>query len=94
MLYRSSDIDQQSSSIGRKKSCVLYCIVRTQDGYVLSRGEVIWKSVAKTLDFFWLTNLWWRSTDATIIIVIIIIIIINIIIIVIIIIINLILILT
>ena len=74
------------------------CIVsyRSYPGrrYVLSRGEVIWKSVAKTLDFFWLTNLWWRSTDATIIIVIIIIIIINIIIIVIIIIINLILILT
>ena len=61
------------------------CIVsyRSYPGrrYVLSRGEVIWKSVAKTLDFFWLTNLWWRSTNATIIIVSIIIIIIIIIII-------------
>ena len=31
----------------------MYCqyrIVRTQDGYVLSRGEIIWRSVAKNLD--------------------------------------------
>ena len=35
----------------------MYCqyrIVGIQDGYVLSRGEVIWKSVAKNLD--WLKN--------------------------------------
>ena len=48
-----SHVDQQSSRIGRKMSHV-YCIVRTQDSYVLSRGQAIWKSVAKNLDFFWL----------------------------------------
>ena len=59
-----SHVDQQSSRIGRKMSHV-YCIVRTQDSYVLSRGQAIWKSVAKNLDFFWLLIAWgWRSANA------------------------------
>ena len=64
VCYRSSHVDQQSSSIGRRSHA--YCIFRTQERYVLSRGEAIWKSVAKNLNFFWLTNLWWRSTKAKI----------------------------
>ena len=52
-LCVTSHVDQQSSRIGQKMSHV-FCIVRTQDIYVLSRGKAIWKSVAKNLDFFWL----------------------------------------
>ena len=58
-----SHVDQQSSSIGRSHA---YRIFRTQERYVLSRGEAISKSVAKNLNFFWLTNLWWRSTNTKI----------------------------
>ena len=64
-------MDQQSSRIGRKMSDV-YCIVRTQESYVLLRGQATWKSVAKNLDFFLATNLGWRSANAIIIIIIII----------------------
>ena len=46
-----SHVDQQSSSIGRRSHA--NCIFRTQERYVLSRGEAIWKSVAKNLNFFW-----------------------------------------
>ena len=52
-LLVTSHVDQQSSRIGRKMSHV-FCIVRTQDSHVLSRGQAIWKSVPKNLDFFWL----------------------------------------
>ena len=58
-----SHVDQQSSSIGRSHA---YRIFPTQERYVLSRGEAISKSVAKNLNFFWLTNLWWRSTNTKI----------------------------
>ena len=57
-----SHVDQQSSRIGRKMSHV-YCIVRTQDSYVLQEAR-LFGSPSRKISIFLATNWRWRSANA------------------------------
>ena len=62
-LDRSSHVDQQSSPISWKKSCVLYRSY--EDRYMFFQETRLYLEVHRqNLYFFRLTSLWWHSANA------------------------------